>query len=363
VRPCPAGLVDGTHLLLTDVSDEKNRMANVGYVYVLANSAMPGLVKVGRTARSTTERAAELSRATGVPTPFIVVFEQLFEDCVAAEDFVHTYLESKGFRPSADREFFNAPVADVVRAVMSAIGAIGSVSAHDKVKTPSAMSGICPEPDIKALIDSMQYWLPVLNRATDLYYGRPDVLQDYRAAFVSFGEAAKLGSLDAYVYIGKMYRDGEGCSKNAALAIETFKEGAHKGSVACCFHLGMLYEESGAVDNANKCFSATTEALSRYGADEITLTANDLADIFRNCGWRVRREVVFRKWLQPAFEDLIRRNLRGVLDAAHATNMYVLRTPELADAAAHWDETLDRIRAIGRGEANSDRRVLDERRK
>ncbi|MFM0123242.1 GIY-YIG nuclease family protein [Paraburkholderia sp. RL18-101-BIB-B] len=334
---------------------------DAGYVYVLANSAMPGLVKVGRTARSTAERAAELSRATGVPTPFIVVFEQLFEDCVAAEDFVHTYLQSKGFRPSADREFFNAPVADVVRAVMSAIGAVESVSAHDKVKTPNAMDSICPEPDIKALIGAMQYWLPVLDRATDLYFGRPSLLQDYRAAFVSFSEAAKLGSLDAYVYIGKMYRDGKGTAKNVTLAIETFKEGARKGSVACCFYLGMLYEEVEAFDNANKCFAATTEALLRYGADEITLTTNDLADFFRVCAWRTRREIAFRKWLQPAFEDLIRHNLRSVLDAAHAENMNVLKKPEYADMAAHWDETLDRIRAIGRGEANSDRRVLDER--
>ncbi|MEN9595630.1 MAG: hypothetical protein RL236_64, partial [Pseudomonadota bacterium] len=65
---------------------------NRGYIYVLANSAMPDLVKVGKTTRTPAERAAELSKVTGVPTPFIVVYEQLVDDCTAAEEFVHTML-------------------------------------------------------------------------------------------------------------------------------------------------------------------------------------------------------------------------------------------------------------------------------
>jgi hypothetical protein len=60
-----------------------------GWIYVLVNSSLPGLVKVGRTSRSTQERVAELSAATGVPTPFVLAFDQEFEDCVAAEQSVH----------------------------------------------------------------------------------------------------------------------------------------------------------------------------------------------------------------------------------------------------------------------------------
>lgn len=36
---------------------------NRGYIYVLANSAMPDLVKVGKTTRTPAERAAELSKS------------------------------------------------------------------------------------------------------------------------------------------------------------------------------------------------------------------------------------------------------------------------------------------------------------
>ena len=88
-----------------------------GSVYVLANSSMPGLVKVGRTTRDPKERAAELSSATGLPTPFIVVYDHHFDDCTAAEQFAHAYLEGAGYRLSANREFFSAPTSEVVKAL------------------------------------------------------------------------------------------------------------------------------------------------------------------------------------------------------------------------------------------------------
>jgi hypothetical protein len=39
-----------------------------GYIYVLTNPNMPGLVKIGYTQRLPRERANDLSRATGVPS-------------------------------------------------------------------------------------------------------------------------------------------------------------------------------------------------------------------------------------------------------------------------------------------------------
>lgn len=56
-----------------------------------------------------------------MPTPFIVVYEQLFEDCGEAEIFVHMYLENKGYRVAENREFFNAPVSIVVKAIALAL--------------------------------------------------------------------------------------------------------------------------------------------------------------------------------------------------------------------------------------------------
>lgn len=75
-----------------------------GYVYILSNPSMPGIVKIGRTSRSVHGRAGELYQ-TGVPTPFVVEYSILSPDCVALEKGVHGTFA--GQRVGADREFFS----------------------------------------------------------------------------------------------------------------------------------------------------------------------------------------------------------------------------------------------------------------
>jgi hypothetical protein len=47
---------------------------DVGYIYILINPSLEGLIKVGKTTRDPIDHAVELSKATGVPTPFIVAY-------------------------------------------------------------------------------------------------------------------------------------------------------------------------------------------------------------------------------------------------------------------------------------------------
>lgn len=94
--------------------------ANGGHVYALLNSTMAGLVKIGKTEREPEERAKELSCGTGIPTPFVVAYAEWFKDCSAAEDYVHSLMEQKGFRVSQNREFFCAPVKAAIQAIMKA---------------------------------------------------------------------------------------------------------------------------------------------------------------------------------------------------------------------------------------------------
>ena len=90
-----------------------------GYVYVMTNPSMEGQVKIGKTQRDPYERAKELSAATGVPTPFTVVFYKHFNDCNFAEKTIHQFLESKGYRISANREFFNMSTTEAIEIVQS----------------------------------------------------------------------------------------------------------------------------------------------------------------------------------------------------------------------------------------------------
>lgn len=78
-----------------------------GYVYILINPSMPGLIKVGRTLRDSSMRARELS-STGVPTPFQVAFEVFADQHEALEAEMH--LELTDFRINPAREFFRYPL-------------------------------------------------------------------------------------------------------------------------------------------------------------------------------------------------------------------------------------------------------------
>lgn len=79
-------------------------MANKGFVYILTNRSIPGLVKIGSTNKSPQVRAQELS-TTGVPSPFVVYASFEIEGNLSrAENSIHEHLEK--FRHSSNREFF-----------------------------------------------------------------------------------------------------------------------------------------------------------------------------------------------------------------------------------------------------------------
>ena len=91
-----------------------------GHLYLAVNPSMEGLVKIGKTTRSPKERTQSLSAATGVPTPFILVFDVVVNDCLAAEEYVHQELENRGYRVSQRREFFRVPTAEAIKLMLEA---------------------------------------------------------------------------------------------------------------------------------------------------------------------------------------------------------------------------------------------------
>ncbi len=93
-------------------------MPQPGYVYVLTNSSMNNMVKVGKTRQNPEDRAKALSSSSSVPAPFIVVYQAYFADYDQAEQFVHMKLEK--FRVSNNREFFHAPIHEAIDAVIEA---------------------------------------------------------------------------------------------------------------------------------------------------------------------------------------------------------------------------------------------------
>lgn len=80
--------------------------SKTGIVYVLTNSVMPGLVKIGMTTRGNIDARMKELYSTGVPVPFDCVYacEVKVSDCAKIEKALHKAFEPN--RINANREFF-----------------------------------------------------------------------------------------------------------------------------------------------------------------------------------------------------------------------------------------------------------------
>ncbi len=85
-----------------------------GYIYILVNSSIDNMVKVGKTTRLPKERAMELSNVTGIPTPFVVAESIKVNDCDEAEKYMHKKLTKQGYRVNKKREFFMISLREIM---------------------------------------------------------------------------------------------------------------------------------------------------------------------------------------------------------------------------------------------------------
>ncbi len=88
----------------------------MGFIYILSNASMPGLLKIGYTTRTVHERVQELNRPTGVPTPFKIEAYFHSDSPEAQERRVHQALASC----REGKEFFRID-AEVAKAKVAGI--------------------------------------------------------------------------------------------------------------------------------------------------------------------------------------------------------------------------------------------------
>jgi hypothetical protein len=84
-------------------------------IYVLSNPSIPGLLKIGYTRKEIGIRIKDLSKATGVPTPFKLEYIFKCSNGMELESEIHRHL--KEFRPNNQREFFDITLNQAVEAV------------------------------------------------------------------------------------------------------------------------------------------------------------------------------------------------------------------------------------------------------
>ncbi len=106
-------------------------MSEKEIVYVLTNSAMPGLVKVGKTTQSDVRDRMLQLYTTGVPVKFECEFATEVDDCTKVEKAIH--IAFGPYRINQQREFFKIDPEQAI-AVLKEIG--------DKDVTPIVKKGL-----------------------------------------------------------------------------------------------------------------------------------------------------------------------------------------------------------------------------
>lgn len=110
-----------------------------GIIYFLINRAMPGLIKIGRTAGTVEQRIQQLS-STGIPQPFQPVATFHVYDSETCEKAIHLALSA--YRPNKNREFFEGHISDLVQQAIPVISTFLCPAENSAMKTPAT-----PVPD------------------------------------------------------------------------------------------------------------------------------------------------------------------------------------------------------------------------
>ncbi|MCM3226627.1 GIY-YIG nuclease family protein [Terribacillus saccharophilus] len=200
-----------------------------GYIYILINSSMEGLVKIGKTTRNPEGRVKELSSATGVPTPFTLIYKEKFNDCDKAEKSIHERLELMGKRLTRNREFFTVPVYEAIKIVQEVQMALSTKAIEDtKVNTLGE---------------------DLLKEGLIFYLGLDDYFIDYQQALELFYMAVQMGCVEAHEYLAEMNYIGKGCKQDKKKALYHMIQSAKLKSPINYANVAVMYMQNEGEEN------------------------------------------------------------------------------------------------------------------
>lgn len=91
--------------LYEPIVDPSGAIRKPEWIYVLINVSVVNMVKIGMTTNTVEERVKQINSATGVPTPWIIIYKFKCYGSRYLEKEVHDYLAQ--YRVSHNREMFN----------------------------------------------------------------------------------------------------------------------------------------------------------------------------------------------------------------------------------------------------------------
>lgn len=225
-----------------------------GYIYVMINPSYDGIVNIGKTTNEPEQIAKELTIATAVSTPFIVVYKRLFNNCHLAESLIHNYLTEQGYRIKDTLDFFSIPINE-------AINLIVNLNDNDDIEYQEGQQ-ISDNEDLKDT-----YY----NRALDYEFGLNNEFIDYEKAIQYYQLAADLEHIKAYHCIGNIY---EYDIKNEKKSIEYYKLSVERGFFLSYINLGRIYISSETYKNEHNQYTAWNNFIQT-----LQNISNDLKDL------------------------------------------------------------------------------------
>lgn len=136
-----------------------------GYVYILSNPTMPGIVKIGKTVRAPEARLKELNSATGVAMPFNLETVVETKNPSLTERIIHEHLSSR--RINQRREFFEVSVKDATR-----VAKVAAKRTHSRIYSGRKRTGKKTE-HIARLISTLTIftWTAMFSPALSIVAG------------------------------------------------------------------------------------------------------------------------------------------------------------------------------------------------
>lgn len=259
-------------------------MSNQGYIYVLANDSIPDWINLGKSSQSVSGRTSELSRVPGVPTPFLLVFEQLFNDQNAAASYIHSVLSRNGVPKSDNGDFFRASPGYVIDIILGTSGKMSNTNNVLK-KENSSFASENEQQDVEILLMSYN-WYHLWRKAENTHSGLHGEIQDFKEALNLYSDAAKLGCPMAFERIGDMFRFGQGVQESDLKALEWYRKGVKEGNYFCFMSMAEIYLNNGHLENHQKAFKlyirTRNEELNIIIEDHASV-GNALAGYIKDC--------------------------------------------------------------------------------
>jgi hypothetical protein len=137
-----------------------------GYVYAIANDAMPGLVKIGATLRNPEDRLNEARATTWAPSCFRIIAQAAVGDAFGTERTLHALLARRRF--DGRREFFVMTHEEAIALLALVVpSAVPSASADQSPPVAAfAATAVHPSPEerLRAWVDANYTRIPLREK-------------------------------------------------------------------------------------------------------------------------------------------------------------------------------------------------------